>query len=176
MCIPKGRPDLFRRCRAAFNQGVQRAHSGPSDAASVRDALRSLELPLERAAERLEPKKLMSLARHESTDVRRHVAWLLGYFPKNRVLDVVLETLADPDVRSSALETLLRVAGPREAWAHVRQRDAALAEELIDMLEYWPGDPAIDVLRELAASEAGPLSARAAACLERVQAADAGVE
>ena len=150
-CLPPGSPDVFRRCRAVFNNGVQKAHSGPSDAASLLAALRPLDVPLERAGQRLEAKKLLSLARHEDDEVRRCVAWLFGYFRKEQVLTPLLSLLDGPSagVRSSALEGLLRVAGPKGLWEHVRERGQENTAALIELLKYWPRESAAEVLRQI---------------------------
>lgn len=173
LCLPSGSPDVFRRCRAAFNHGVQRAHSGPSDAASVLEALRPLDLPLERVAHRLEAKKLLSFARHSDDRVRGCVCWLFGYFRREQVLAPLLELLDDPceSVRHSALEALVRVAGPEDVWARVRDRELDERAALIDQLEYWVHDSAVRVLRQIGEQEAdAELSARATRAFQRANA------
>lgn len=171
LCLRPGSPDVFRRCRAAFNNGVQKAHSGPGDAASVLEALRPLDVPLERVADRLDPKKLLSFARHDDVEVRRCMTWLLGHFGKDQVLAPLLELLGDPfhTVRSEALEGLLRVAGPAETWQRVRERGQDDKATFIDHLEYWPGNSAQAVLRRIGEEESdGELADLAKAALQRV--------
>lgn len=160
MCLPPGSPHVLRRARAAFRRGVERLHSGPADEDALLAVLRSLDVPLERVGRRLDPKKLLSLAKHESVRVRVSVVSLLGSFQAEAVEGPLTQSLTDaePAVTGAAVRSLVEAFGARRARKIVAAQAPSRLAELVRCLEFWPGGE--DVLRAMASE--GSTAARAA--------------
>jgi hypothetical protein len=177
VCVPSGTRDLMRRVRASFSRHLADARRAKSPKEVVA-ALRSLDVPLERARGRIPPDKLLAFAKAESADVRRALAWLLGYFGWADVEAPLVRLVDDADerVRASALESLVRSGGVRRAYDHVRDRDESVLE-LVDYLEL-ASDVVVStrLLSLIAARDDGRIrdaAGRAAAALLRDDALDA---
>ena len=109
-CLPRGLPDRIRRIRAAYERAAARARGGAEEALV---ALSAMEMPLEQAGGRLEPRRLLRFTRHADARVRARAAALLGWL-RLRDVEVDLARLvadAAPEVRASALRSAWRGMG-----------------------------------------------------------------
>lgn len=140
-CLPHGDRHLMRRVRGAFAAGIAAARRANSDA-ELLSALGSLEMPLERAHDRLEHSKLVGLLRATNPQVRLATARLFGYFGFSKIRGQLENLLDDPhlDVRQEAIEALVRTGGVVRASKIVAQRDSESLSYLIELLEYEAND------------------------------------
>lgn len=147
-CLPLGDRQFMRRVRGAFSAGMSAVREARTND-ELLTALARLEIPLERARGRIEPKGLMALARSDDGKLRQAVAALLGLFRPSQVEHALERLLRDEDaaVRCESVAALARSAGvPRTADLLARvdaERD--VAEEivlLVEMLEFQPVDRA----------------------------------
>jgi hypothetical protein len=139
ICLPRGDRQLMRRVRAAFAAGLAAARRAGTDA-QLLDALNHLELPLERAADRLEHDKLVAYSRASSARVRRTVARLLGYFGFSKVKGDLQRLVDDPhlEVRREAIESLVRAGGSARAAKVLPQLESDTLVLFIELLECEP--------------------------------------
>lgn len=134
-CLPPGSRDIRRRVRAAFAKGLASLRSARDDDATIA-ALQRMDGALERARGTLSPRSLLPWAKSPSAGVRRTVAWNLGYFAREMVEPTLARLLEDESdsVRSTALESLVRVAGCRRTASLVRDARAEVVEAFVDHL------------------------------------------
>lgn len=140
VCLPRGDRQLMRRVRGAFAAALAAARRASTDA-ELLDALNDFELPLERAADRLDHTKLVAYSRAPSARVRRKAAGLLGYFGFSKVKAELQRLLDDPrlGVREEAVDSLVRAGGSaRAAKALPPQLDSDTLACFIELLECEP--------------------------------------
>ena len=157
-CLPQGDRQFMRRVRGAYAAGMSAVREARTND-ELLSALARLEIPLERARGRIEPKGLMALARSDEAELRRAVAALLGLFRPSQVEHELERLLRDEDaaVRGESVEALARSAGV----ARTAERLARVGAEtdvapeilvLVERLEFQPVDRAtVAVLERFAA-------------------------
>lgn len=167
VCVPAGTPDLMRRVRGEFERhwmAVRKAKS-PDELVA---ALGRLDMPFERARGKLSPDKLLRFTRAESARVRKAAGWLLGDCRWADVEAPLVRLLsdADVDVRTCAIESLVRAGGLRRTYDHVRESEESLLE-FVDHVQYG-SDVALSakLLSRLALDERSRVRARAAKAAE----------
>jgi len=112
VCLASGDRKFVRRVRAAAMEAFDAAKRAESIDELVR-ALGSLDLPLERAADRVETKALFAYAEHAEPRVRKATTWLLGHLRHDpRAFECLLRMTSDDDpaTRSRAVESLTHIA------------------------------------------------------------------
>lgn len=116
VCLPPGSRGLWRRLRAEIAAGLDAARRAPSEDEAAA-ALGRLELPLERAAGRFPPDRLLAFTRSPHPRVRRSATRLLALFRRAQAEAEVAGMLADadPGVREAAVESLVALAGAERA-------------------------------------------------------------
>lgn len=151
-CLGSGTPRFMNRVRAAWMQGVVALRRARTDG-EVATALRMLEMPLERARGRIDPARVLSMARHDAPRVRSELARLLARARFDQCADVLRALVADPEaeVRMAAVSALVSALGPRRAFEELAGASpealAALPEPLWASGDYEAARP---VLRALA--------------------------
>jgi hypothetical protein len=150
-CLPHGDRQLMRRVRGAFTRGLAAARRARSEA-ELFTALGDLELPLERAADRLDHTKLLGFTRAPSPKIRRATARLLGYFGFSKVQDVLESLLDDPhaDVREEAVESLVRAGGVVRASKLLATSSGEAISCLLELLEFENDLVALEALERFA--------------------------
>lgn len=128
MCLPKGSPDLQRRCRAAYLNGIALAAAHPDRAATL---LRNLDLAVMRGR-RFDASKLKRFVLHENAEIRRSALWLLQYF-EHHGEDMLLRSLGDEDINvaTTAFRSLMEQL-------HVNPWDLNDEQGLLDTLRTTP--------------------------------------
>jgi hypothetical protein len=150
-CLPSGTARLHRRIRRAYEAGIAKARASATPEQVV-DSLRNLYLPLERGAKWLRPEPLLTLASHPEVQVRKCAIDNLRYLKGPRIENRLVESLADPETSSPALESLLSCAGPAATHAHVVRVAPHLMTDLAEALRYCAGTAAREVLALLSHS------------------------
>ena len=136
-CLAPGSPDLMRRVRGAFRDGLDRVRRAGDDENALVDGLSRLQMPLERARGRIAPAPVLAYARSPSVRARRQVAWLLGFFRARQVEETLLALAGDGDeeVRDSAIDSLRRAGGAARARALLADAPAELGAKLEELVE-----------------------------------------
>lgn len=158
-CLPRGDRSFMRRVRGSFAAGVAAVRSARSDEEII-SALGRLEIPLERARGRIEPTKLLALARSRSPRVRQAAARLLGYFRWSQVQGALLGLLDDDaaKARLECVEALTRTAGIKRSAALLASASHDAIEHFVELIEYQVvGAAAIDALERFADHQAIPV-------------------
>jgi hypothetical protein len=135
-CLPPGSPDLMRRVRGAFRDGLDRVRRAGDDEELV-SALYRLDAPMERARGRIAPRPLLAFASSPSPGVRRKVAELLGRCLPRQVEGPLLALAGDGegDVREAAVWSLLRLSGAQRAGELLRGASAQVLATLAELVE-----------------------------------------
>ncbi|MGB8931138.1 MAG: HEAT repeat domain-containing protein [Anaeromyxobacteraceae bacterium] len=144
-CLPKGSRDLMRRVRGAVSAAMADARAARTPEA-IASALWRLEIPLERARGRIEPKGMLGFSRSGSQLVRRTVARLLGLFARSQVEEALLRLVGDDDVavREEAVQSLTRVAGSLGSARLLRNAFVDVVTALVEHIR-WETDRAAAV-------------------------------
>jgi len=136
-CVPRGARDLMRRVRGAITEGMLAAREART-VDDVVSALGRLEIPLERARGRIEPRGLLVYAKSREARVRQCAAGLLANFRRGQVEATLLALASDSDsgVSEEAVRALTRACGLRRAATLLEDAPESVAMRMLDQAEY----------------------------------------
>jgi hypothetical protein len=142
-CLGLGDRHFMRRVRAAYASGWAALRTAETDEERL-SALGRLEIPLERARGRIEPKGLLALAGSRHPGIRRAVAGLFGYFRPAQVTSALERLLQDEDraVRRDSVDSLARALGVRRTASLVSGAESDAILQFVEILEFRPLDAA----------------------------------
>jgi hypothetical protein len=150
-CVPRGSRDLMRKVRGRVAGALLAARKAATPE-ERRAALQQLDIPLERAAGRIDPTPLLTHARSTDAATRRIVVHLLGHFKRSQVAKELVDLADDheKDVRRAALEVLIRLAGPASTMRLLNAGSLHALAELPAVLAYgMPEKAGVTVLEAL---------------------------
>ncbi len=128
-CVAIGDPRFMRKMRGAVDAALVRERQAPDEAARV-EAIRGLEVPYERAADRLDPASVLRFARDRSPLVRRSIARLMRRLPPAIVGEPLRNMLEDEsgDVVAAAAGSLGRYPTDEVLFARIGSLSADAIE------------------------------------------------
>jgi HEAT repeat protein len=172
-CLSHGDRNLMRRVRSAFDAGLTAARLATSVEGKLA-ALRSLDIPLERARGRLAHTKLARFARSPHAQVRRTAARLLGYYGFAKVEADLRRLLgdSDPEVRQESVESMARAGGAQRVSELIFDSGGDVCVSFVELLEYEQDDRKTHRLLERFATHADAEVRSAARRVALARAAD----